>query len=244
MWRTAILALFYVLLAHSQSFDVASVKPSPSDGGLLNIRHGSLDHGVVILTNTTLAECIEYAYGLISDDQVDGPEWTRERRVRFDITAKTSPAATIEDVRPMMQKLLAERFHLVVHPAQKPIVHLELTVSRKGSKMTSSKAGATARPLTYRPGRLNYDQISTHSLTVLLSRLLKQPVRDQTGLTALYDIHLEWAPDNGPPGESTAVPLPDIFQAVEEQLGLHLESRKSPIDVIAIDHADQVPIAN
>jgi uncharacterized protein (TIGR03435 family) len=69
-------------------------------------------------------------------------------------------------------------------------------------------------------------------------------VLDQTGLTALYDIHLEWAPDNGPPGESTAVPLPDIFQAVEEQLGLHLESRKSPIDVIAIDHADQVPIAN
>src|SRR5579872_2469977 len=110
--RLAACLLLYTALAHSQTFDVASVKPSPSDGGLLNINHGSLNHGVVTLTNVTLAECVEYAYGLISDDQVDGPEWTRERRVRFDITAKTSPDATVEQVRPMMQKLLAERFHL------------------------------------------------------------------------------------------------------------------------------------
>src|SRR5580698_4612384 len=99
------------LAAHAQSFDVASLKPSPSTGGLLNINHGSLNHGVVSLTNVTLSECIQFAYGLISDDQVDGPAWTRDRSVRFDISAKTSPDATEEQVQPMMQKLLAERFH-------------------------------------------------------------------------------------------------------------------------------------
>jgi uncharacterized protein (TIGR03435 family) len=244
MMRTAALALLSVILAHSQSFDVASVKPSPSDGGLLNINHGSLTHGVVTLTNVTLAECIEYAYGLISDDQVDGEAWTRDRHTRFDITAKTSPDASLEQVRPMMQKLLAERFHLAVHPAQKSILHLELTVSRKGLKMPESMPGATAHPLTYKVGRLSYDQITTHTLTVLLSRLLKKPVLDQTALTGLYDIRLEWAPDDTAPADPTAVPLPDIFQAVEEQLGLHLESRKTPIAVIAIDRAEQVPIAN
>jgi uncharacterized protein (TIGR03435 family) len=74
---------------------------------------------------------------------------------------------------------------------------------------------------------------------------LKQPVLDLTGLTGFYDIHLEWAPDDPAPAETGNVaPLPDIFQAVEEQLGLHLESTKAPIEVIVIDRADKVPVAN
>lgn len=247
MIRAVVFALLFsaYALAQSPTFDVASVKPSVSTGGLLNINHGSLNHGVVTLTNTTLSECIEYAYGLVSDDQVDEPDWARDRRVRFDISAKTSPDASPEQVGLMMQNLLAARFHLAVHRAQKSIAHLELTVSRKGSKLPPSQDGATRRPSTYRAGRLFYDRISMHILTVQLSRLLKQPVLDLTGLAGFYDVHLEWAPDDAPPADAgAAVPLPDIFQAVEEELGLHLESRKTPIDIIAIDHADQVPVAN
>jgi uncharacterized protein (TIGR03435 family) len=240
MIRVALLAILS-LAAHAQSFDVASLKPSPSTGGLLNINHGSLNHGVVTLTNVTLSECVEFAYGLIGDDQADGPAWTRDRSVRFDISAKTAPDATIDAVYPMMQQLLAERFHLAVHHQQKVIPHLELTVSRKGPKMPVSKPGATRGPSTYKLGRLIYDQMSMHTLTVQLSRLLKQPVLDLTGLANLYDVHLEWALDDAPPAD---LPLPDIFQAVDEELGLHLESRKTPIDVVVIDRADQVPIAN
>src|SRR5580704_16821878 len=111
MIRTALVALLFSTSAFSQSptFDVASVKPSVSTGGLLNINHGSLNHGLVTLTNTTLSECVEYAYGLVSDDQVEGPDWTRDRRVRFDVSAKTSPDTSADQVALMMQNLLAER---------------------------------------------------------------------------------------------------------------------------------------
>jgi uncharacterized protein (TIGR03435 family) len=244
MLRAVLLALLPIATCHAQSFDVASLKPSPSDGGLININHGSLNHGAVALTNVTLSECTQFAYGLISDDQVDGPVWKRDRHIRFDIAAKTSPDASLDQVRPMMQHLLAERFHLAVHRAQKPIAHLELSVARKGLKMPVSPAGAVRVPSTYKLGRVIYDQMSMHTLTVQLSRLLRQPVLDLTGLTSLYDVRLEWAPDDAPPADAAAVPLPDIFQAVEEELGLHLESKKTPLDVIAIDRAEQVPIAN
>lgn len=250
--RTAILALLTLSTALAQSpvFDVASVKPSVSTGGLININHGSFTHGVVAMTNVTLSECIQYAYGLVSDDQVAGSDWTRDRHVRFDITAKTSPETSIDQVRSMMQNLLIQRFHLQVHGGTKPIAHLELTVSRRGLKLPVSQDGAPVHPSTYKLGRLFYDRLSIHILTVQLSRLLKEPVLDFTGLNGFYDVHLEWAPDDSPsPATSgaetgAAVPLPDIFQAVEEELGLHLEPKKSPIDTIVIDRADQVPIAN
>jgi uncharacterized protein (TIGR03435 family) len=75
---------------------------------------------------------------------------------------------------------------------------------------------------------------------------LKQPVIDLTGLTGFYDVHLEWTPDDpsAAPGGDSASPLPDIYQAVQEQLGLRLESKKTPIEIIMIDRADRVPNAN
>ena len=84
-----------------------------------------------------------------------------------------------------------------------------------------------------------------HSLALLLSRQLKQPVIDLTGLAGFYDVHLEWASDDPSAAPTNdAAPLPDIYQAVEEQLGLHLESKKTPIEIIMIDRADRVPAAN
>jgi uncharacterized protein (TIGR03435 family) len=233
-------------LAQSPTFDVASVKPSPpSVGDRLDINLGAFNHGVVTLTNTTLSECVQYAYGLVSEDQIDGPDWIRDRRLRVDIIAKTSPDTQLDKVLLMTQALLAQRFHMELHREAKPVRHLELTVSRKGSKLAVSQDGAPLHPNTYGRGRLFYDRRTMHSFALLLSRQLKQPVIDLTGLAGFYDVHLEWAPDDpsGPP-PSDAAPLPDIYQAVEEQLGLHLESKKTPIEIIMIDRADRIPIPN
>ena len=248
MRRTSILALlaFRSALAQTPAFDVASVKPSPpSVTDRLDINLGTLSHGVVTLTNTTLSECIQYAYGLVSEDQISGPDWIHDRQLRVDIEAKTSPNTPLDQVLLMMQALLSERFHMQFHREPKPVRHLELTVGKKGSKMPESQEGATLRPNTYNRGRLFYDRRTMHTFAVLLSRQLKQPVIDLTGLTGFYDVHLEWAPDD-PSGlpATDAAPLPDIYQAVEEQLGLHLESKKTPIEIIMIDRADRVPTAN
>jgi uncharacterized protein (TIGR03435 family) len=232
--------------AQSPTFDVASVKPSPfSDSDRLDINLGTFRHGVVTLANTTLSECIQYAYGLVSEDQIDGPDWIRDRRLRVDVTAKTSPDTPRDQALLMTQALLTERFRMQLHREPRPVRHLELTVGRKGSKLPESKEGAPPRPNTYNRGRLFYDRRDMHGFALLLSRQLKQPVIDLTGLTGFYDVHLEWAPDD-PPGAPAGdgPPLPDIYQAAEEQLGLHLESKKTPIDIVVIDRADKVPVAN
>jgi uncharacterized protein (TIGR03435 family) len=245
---TVILALlaFTTACAQSPVFDVASVKPSPpSLSDSLNINLGALNHGVVTLTNTTLSECIQYAYGLVSEDQINGPDWIRDRKLRVDITAKTAPDTPRDQALLMMQALLAQRFHMELHREPKPVRHLELTVGRNGPKLAVSQAGAPLRPFAYGSGRLFYDRRDMHSFALLLSRQLKQPVLDLTGLKGFYDIHLEWAAGDPSPAQTAAPdPLPDIFGAVEQQLGLHLESTKTPIDVLVIDRADKVPVAN
>ena len=244
-----VLALFSLStgLAQSPTFDVASVKPSPpTNSDRIDINLGTYRNGVVTLTNTTLSECVQFAYGLVSEDEIDGPDWIRDRRLRVAIIAKAPPDTSHEQALLMTQALLTERFHMEIHREPKPVRHLELTVSRKGLKMPASQDGAPARPDVYNRGRLFYDRRPMYSLALLLSRQLKQPVIDQTALTGVYDVHLEWAPDDPAPAaeKSDAAPLPDIYQAVEDQLGLHLESKKTPIDVIVVDHADKVPTSN
>ena len=230
------------------AFDVASVKPSPPSGSdLLNINLGTASHGVVTLGNTTLSECIRYSYGLTSEAQVSGPDWIRDRGLRVDIMAKTAPDTPIEQIQRMMQTLLAQRFLLQLHREPRPVAHFDLAVGKNGLKLHESPEGAPAAAPNYGRGRIIYSHIPMRTLTVLLSRQLKQPVIDLTGLPGFYDIHLEWSLDD--PQEALQHPaadapaLPDIYKAVQ-QLGLLLEPKKTPIDVLVIDHAEKVPIAN
>jgi uncharacterized protein (TIGR03435 family) len=78
-------------------------------------------------------------------------------------------------------------------------------------------------------------------LALLLSRQMRQLVLDQTGLAGFYEFDLKWTPDDAPEGTDTG---PPVFKAVQEQLGLKLESRKDGVDVLVIDAADKVPTAN
>ncbi len=83
-------------------FDVASVKPSPPSGGdLININLGTANHGVVTLTNTTLSECIRWAYSLVSEAQISGPDWIRDRSLRVDIDAKEA----VDRIRVLLQRV-------------------------------------------------------------------------------------------------------------------------------------------
>ena len=89
-------------------------------------------------------------------------------------------------------------------------------------------------------------------LATLLSRFLREPVVDMTGLKGWYEVKLEWTPDprqTRSPSEGGAVPpVPDggvsIFTAVQEQLGLRLESRKGPLEVLVVDRAERSPMEN
>src|SRR5579859_7256616 len=142
------------------AFDVASVKPSPPAGGdLININLGTLSHGTVTLGNTTLSECIRYAYGLVSEEQITGPDWIRDRQIRFDIAAKAPADTAPEQILAMMQTLLAQRFRLVLHREPRKIPHFDLTVGKNGPKLLPAEGDAPTNRRYYGTGRLSYTHI-------------------------------------------------------------------------------------
>jgi uncharacterized protein (TIGR03435 family) len=101
-------------------------------------------------------------------------------------------------------------------------------------------------------GRIVHNQMSMLGLALLLSRFQRQTVRDLTELPGSYEVKLEWTPDTNraspDPAENaagTATPsAPSLFTAIQQQLGLRLEARKGPVDVLVVDRAEQKPAEN
>jgi uncharacterized protein (TIGR03435 family) len=205
------------------------------------------------LGNVTLGDCIKYAYGIISDDQIVGPDWAKGGTVRFDIIAQTPPDTSLEQALLMLQSLLAERLKLAVHQEQKTLSFAALIVGQNGIKFGPANPDG---PVALRNGQIIHSGISMKVLATLMSRFERQIVLDMTGLSGLYEVKLTWTPDifkgRTPPGGGLIMfngqPIdpdgPSLPTAVSEQLGLRLESRKGPVDVLVIDHAEKVPIAN
>lgn len=233
--------LLIVVPASAQSFEAATLKVSPPpQGNEININIGTARNGRVTLGNATLSDCLRFAYGLVSDAQLSGPDWIRTG-VRFDIDGR-APAETPRDqLLLMLRTLLAERLNLMVHNEQRELPFLALVTGKDGPKFSESKADPDARARNITTGgHISAVQLSMPLLAVLLSRFERQTILDRTGLSGSYDVKLEWAL---PPGADGAAG-PSIYAALPEQLGLKLESRKGPVDVLVIDHAEKTPAAN
>ncbi|MGA3242421.1 MAG: TIGR03435 family protein [Bryobacteraceae bacterium] len=237
-------------------FEVASLKPGqPIPGDKIYINLGSLSHGTLTLTNTSLADCLRYAYGLTSNDQLAGPDWIKSKVVRFDIVAKAPPDTPLEQIRLMLQTLLTERFQLALHREQKELSYVALVIGKKGPKLREAIPDSDASGNKFLIGLIVSNHISMTTLATLFSRFTGQTVVDMTGLTGSYDLRVEWAPEHSPastaPGRGADAGAstdgetgPSLFAAVEQQLGLKLEVRKGPVEIIAIDHAERVPAQN
>src|SRR6185437_10334759 len=135
LFASTLLAAF--AFAQPLKFDVASLKPSGpvGPGGTYNANLGEAHHGTVTLTNCTLADCLRYAYSFASNEQISGPDWIKDKNVRFDILAKTAPATSIDDALTMLQHLLDERFQLTLHHQMKDMAHYALTIAKNGPKL-------------------------------------------------------------------------------------------------------------
>ncbi len=235
---------------------MATVKLSPpaQPGVPLSITLGGVRNGIVTLRNTTLSECIQFAYGIMSDSQILGPDWIKSRDVRFDIVGKAPNGTSQDQLRLMMQSLLAERLKLALHTEKRELPFLALVIAKNGPKLAPAQPGGAVPAQT--PGRLNHPQMPMPILATALSRFERQTVIDMTGLTGAFSVDLKWTPDAlrsrvlqdgaAPPVSSQAADVdgPSLPTALEEQLGLRLESRRGPLDVIVVDHAEKVPAAN
>jgi uncharacterized protein (TIGR03435 family) len=230
------------------AFDAASLKPAPPPSGRITVDLGNSSHGRLTVTNVTLSECLRFAFKIYTDDQIVGLDWIKDHNVLFNIVAQAPPDTPRDMLRRMAVTLLTERFQLALRRDTRELRYLALIVDKDGLKMHETKGDAPASAEIVRPGRIVYRHVSGQALAVILTRFTQQPIVDMTNLKGQYDVDLQWAPDtaNASPSTDTAdmSGAPSLFAAVREQLGLRLEARKGPMEVVVVDHANRVPIGN
>jgi uncharacterized protein (TIGR03435 family) len=230
------LALFTLCGAYGQyasaptAFEVASVRPNMSGSHSSRFSSGK---GGLNTSNVSLRDFVRWAYG-VKDYQVTAPDWLATQR--FDIAAKAEASVPNDQLMAMLQALLVERFKLVVHRETKERTVYSLVVGKNGPKLHEVDAGPGRT--TDGRGSLSGQKMSMSQLADSLSKSMTLPVLNMTGIKGAFDIELKWAPDED------SANGPSIFTAVQEQLGLKLEPRKGPMEIIVVDHAERVPTEN
>jgi uncharacterized protein (TIGR03435 family) len=219
--------------ASRPSFEVASIKPSPVTRG--QITPMQTDPGRVVYNNITVKTLIQIAWRAPSWKISGGPAWLDSESY---VVAATLPAGSSQDqALPMLQTLLAERFHLVIRPETRQLAISELTVAKGGPKLKPGETGEQwaggAMKGGIFMGRLEFHQISMADMAELLAGRIGRPVIDRTQLPGIFDISLKWTPDDTPAGDPNANG-PSLYAALEEQLGLRLVSEKAPVEVLVV----------
>jgi uncharacterized protein (TIGR03435 family) len=223
-------------------FDAATVKMGgPVVNGLININTGKIANGLVTLANATLSDCLKFAYSLTTDEQIAGPDWINQKMVRFEVTGKAPPDTPDDQLMLMLQTLLKERFQIAMHTEPREMTHYELVIGKNGPKLRESTVGQAEGFGTARLDGIKSNRMTMNKLASLLSRMTRMPVIDETGLTGYYQFDLKYADERQAVENQVG---PSVFTAVQEQLGLKLESKKSPVGVLVIDHAEKVPLEN
>jgi uncharacterized protein (TIGR03435 family) len=229
-------------------FEVATVKPSKPDtpGKMFGIRGRHFS-----TLNTTLDDLITFAYGVHVKQIVDGPAWFGSDKYDLDGQPDGQGQPNEKQWKTMVQKLLADRFKLTFHRDKKELSAYVLVVGKNGPKLTKSQGEPNGLPgLMFRgPGIFNASNATMMNFAgILQAAVLDRPVVDQTGLQGKYDFPLKWTPDESqfasfgqkiPPPSDNADAPPGLFTAIQEQLGLKLESTKAPVEVLVIDHVEK-----
>ena len=184
---------------------------------------------------------IGMAYGVDPKQQIEGkPGWLGTEL--YDITAKlvSGVALSREELKPVLQTLLQERFHLAAHRETRMMPGYELVVAKGGPKLSATKGDhVPGFRLNVSPGHLAGLNWSMALLVGFLGPAAGRPVVDRTGIGGSYDVSVEYARDVAQ--ESSQ---PSLFTALQETLGLKLESRKVPVQMVVIDHVERVPTEN
>ena len=230
------------------TFEVATIKPSNPGAQGQSILVGRGGANMFTTTNTTLNDLITFAYGIHIQQISGAPGWLESEK--FDITAKPEqsgiPDAT--QLRTMVQKLITERFKLTFHREKKELSAYVVTVGKNGPKLSKNESGGILPGFGGRgPGAVGVrNSTMAEFASFLQGRILDRPVVDQTGLSGKWDFTLEWRPDptqaagaNAPQLPPEIAARPDIFTAFQEQIGLKLESTKTPVEVFVIDRVEK-----
>lgn len=235
--------------------DVATIKPNDSGGmsmQVLTFRGRNL-----ITVNSSLADLMMFAYSVQMKQIVGAPDWMQSDRYDINATPDQEGTPTADQVRIMIRNLLADRFQLKLHRDKRELSAFVLTVGKNGAKLQPTQPNGNLHGVGIQPARTGamlfaYNSPVSALTNFLQSLVLDRPVVDQTGLAGKYDLTVTFTLDdslfNGhppafPKPADGVEPAPNLFEAMQEQLGLKLTAEKAQVDVLVIDHVEK-PSAN
>ena len=243
------LATVCVFAQAKPSFEVASIKPSErlESGGSAGFQPGGRFRPV----NYDAIGLLQIAFGsrehqLFRSQIIGAPDWLGT--VRWDITAKVSSdfggqtsTALYPQMPAFVQSLLEDRFKLKVHHDTRELPVFALRPLRNDGRLGPQMRRSTAKcpdelekcSLHFFTGRVSGGAMVMTTLVGVLSSNTERVVIDETGLDGAFDVLLEWSLDQ------SVTDKPSIFGAVEEELGLKLESTRAPVDALVIDHIER-----
>jgi uncharacterized protein (TIGR03435 family) len=226
------------------SFEVATIKPADPNrttgGGFIVGGHR------IIIQSQTVNDLISLAYAVHPKQIADGPAWLGTEKFDIEGQADQPGVANLHQIQEMLQKLLENRFALKLHRDKRDLSIYAIKLAKGGPKMTRSPQNSYGLPTQSGHGHGSQQQRkftnnSMSDFALGMQAYMDRPVVDETGLPGRYDFTLRWTPYNSQTNEPNAAP--DIFTAVQEQLGLKLEATKGPANVLIIDHIER-PSAN
>jgi uncharacterized protein (TIGR03435 family) len=194
------------------------------------------------MKNQNLQRLVAIAYGFNDEQRViGGPKWVGSDR--FDIEARAVGPAKDPELLRMLQNLLADRFQLAVHRETKNAPGFSLALVKGGLKIHPDETEGK-QVWNSRRGKILAERVSMAKVAASLTGLLGAPVVDVTDAKGVYSFTLEWTPDTphtaGPDGTTPSAPSgPSLEDVLGSQLGVKLENRKLPVEVIVIDKAEK-----
>jgi uncharacterized protein (TIGR03435 family) len=197
---------------------------------------------------TTLKFLLEWAYGIQPSQHAGGPSWINTDR--YDIVAKAEGNATDDQMKLMVQTLLADRFKLKLHHESRPLPVYVVSAGKTAPKLFPPKDGET-HALRMAPQMGTDQKIASYrvlatrytltQLTDLFARQMGSVIVNETGLNGEFDFTIDLTPDESRPNPVDPTLL---LTAMREQLGLTVKSQKVPMDVLVIDSAEKVATEN
>ena len=227
------------------TFEVASVKKLDKQAPFAPVRTRGL---VYARNNVTVAALVQFAYNVQDFELIGGPEWAR--RDLFEIEARAAREMSFEEMRPLVQSLLEDRFKLVIRREQREMRRAELTVARDDGRLgpalrPCADPNAPVKPMTMPRGAVGFamrcQPMSSRSHPAVL-RYLQMPVVDKTGLAGLWDYQVFFGdPRAFTPGADPSVDpnLPSFETALRDQLGLKVDFVRGPVNVLVVESVQQ-----
>jgi uncharacterized protein (TIGR03435 family) len=232
------------------SFEVATIKPSkPDDPRKAFIVQGRRFK----IINQPLTAILSFSYNVQAKQIIGLPPWADTDKYDIDAEPDGEGAPSDKQWKNMLQKLVAERFKLTFHQEKKELSVYVLSVAKTGPKLTKSEGDPNGLPGLFFRGKLGDLGVRNANMGdftgLMQEAVLDRPVLDQTGITGRYDFTLVWTPDDSQfagmgakippaPADDGKAP-PNLYTAIQEQIGLKLEASKAPADVMVVDHVEK-----